>query len=99
MIAVHCEGQRVHEHPGRIKLQAGDVLLLEGGPSFIGKTAENDRAFALLAEVKNSAPPRLEALIPALIIAITILAIFTAGVNSLSVSALVASIAFLVIEQ
>ena len=92
VIAVHREGRRVHEHPGRIKLQAGDVLLLEAGPSFIGRSAENDRAFALLAEVKNSAPPRLELLIPALVIAVAMLAVFTAGVVELLVSALVASV-------
>mmetsp|Transcript_13946 Transcript_13946/g.31658 ORF Transcript_13946/g.31658 Transcript_13946/m.31658 type:complete len:1331 (-) Transcript_13946:148-4140(-) len=92
VIAVHREGRRVHEHPGRVKLQAGDVLLLEAGPSFIGKTAENDRAFALLAEVKNSAPPRLELLVPALIIALTMLIVFTAGVTSLLICALCASV-------
>lgn len=66
VIAVHREGKRVHEHPGQIKLHAGDVLLLEAGPSFIRKNAENDRSFALLAEVENSTPPRLRLLIPAL---------------------------------
>ena len=92
VIAVHREGKRVHEHPGRVKLQAGDVLLLEGGPSFLGKSVENVRAFALLAEVKDSAPPRLDLLIPALLIAITMLAVFTAGVTSLLTCALVASV-------
>ena len=66
VIAVHREGKRIHDHPGTIKLQAGDVLLLEAGPTFIERNKDNDRSFALLAEVDNSAPPRLRFLIPAL---------------------------------
>ncbi|KAL7576540.1 hypothetical protein ACA910_018036 [Epithemia clementina (nom. ined.)] len=92
VIAVHREGKRVHEHPGRVKLQAGDVLLLEAGPSFLGRSVENDRAFALLAEVKDSAPPRLDLLIPALAIAVAMLAVFTAGVTSILICALVAAV-------
>jgi di/tricarboxylate transporter len=92
VIAVHREGKRVHEHPGKIKLQAGDVLLLEAGPSFLGKGAENDRSFALLAEVENSAPPRLRLLIPALVITAGMLIAFTADLTSLLVAGLVASI-------
>jgi hypothetical protein len=90
VIAVHREGQRVHEQPARIKLQAGDVLLLEAGPSFLGKGAENDRSFALLAEVEDSAPPRLRLLIPALAITAAMLIVFMAGVASLLVCGLVA---------
>ena len=68
VIAVHRDGNRVHEHPGKVKLQAGDVLLLEAGPTFIKKSVENNRSFALLAEVKDSAPPRLRLLLPALLL-------------------------------
>ena len=35
-------GRRVHEHPGRIKLQAGDVLLLEAGPTFLRQSIEKE---------------------------------------------------------
>eukprot|EP00526_Cylindrotheca_closterium_P004033 CAMPEP_0113606276 /NCGR_PEP_ID=MMETSP0017_2-20120614/2769_1 /TAXON_ID=2856 /ORGANISM="Cylindrotheca closterium" /LENGTH=1216 /DNA_ID=CAMNT_0000514811 /DNA_START=270 /DNA_END=3920 /DNA_ORIENTATION=- /assembly_acc=CAM_ASM_000147 len=93
VIAVHRDGNRVQEHPGKIKLQAGDVLLLEAGPTFIKKSMDQDRSFALLAEVKDSAPPRLRLLIPALTIAVAMLAVFTADIGtSLFVCALVASI-------
>jgi uncharacterized protein with PhoU and TrkA domain len=92
VIAVHREGKRVHDHPGKIKLQAGDVLLLEAGPTFIRKSVDHDRSFALLAEVQDSAPPRLSLLIPALVITAAMLVVFTAGVASLLVCALVASI-------
>jgi uncharacterized protein with PhoU and TrkA domain len=92
VIAVHREGSRVHEHPGRIKLHAGDVLLLEAGPSFIAKSGENDRSFALLSEVEDSAPPRLWLLVPALVLTVAMLAVYTAELTSLLVSALCAAI-------
>ena len=91
VIAVHRDGKRVQEHPGKIRLQAGDVLLLEAGPTFIKQNAEKDKSFALFAEVEDSAPPRLSLLIPALSLAIAMLAAYTAGVVSLLVSALIAS--------
>ena len=92
VIAVHRDGKRIHDHPGNIKLQAGDVLLLEAGPTFIKKSVDNDRSFALVAEVKDSAPPRLWLLVPALFITVVMLAVFTAGVAPLLVCALVASV-------
>lgn len=91
VIAVHREGKRIQEHPGNIKLQAGDVLLLEAGPTFIRQNAEKDNAFSLLSEVEDSAPPRLKLLVPALIITVAMLAIYTAELASLLVCALVAS--------
>ena len=75
VISVHREGHRIHEHPGNIKLHAGDVLLLEAGPTFIKKSANSDHAFALLAEVKDSAPPRMKYLIPALVLMVTMLVV------------------------
>uniref|UniRef100_A0A7S4EIS4 RCK C-terminal domain-containing protein n=1 Tax=Pseudo-nitzschia australis TaxID=44445 RepID=A0A7S4EIS4_9STRA len=91
VIAVHRDGARIHEHPGRIRLQAGDVLLLEAGPTFIKGSYDNDKSFTLLAEVEDSAPPRLELLIPALLLTVAMLAVYTAGVASLLVCALIAS--------
>jgi len=92
VIAVHREGKRIHDHPGSIVLQAGDVLLLEAGNTFIGKSAENERSFALLSEVKDSAPPRLRLLLPALLITGLMLAFATWQIVSLLVCALIASI-------
>ncbi len=91
VISVHREGKRVQEHPGKIKLQAGDVLLLEAGPSFLKQNADKDNSFSLLSEVEDSAPPRLKLLIPALLLSVAMLAVYTAGVTSLLVSALVTS--------
>jgi Trk K+ transport system NAD-binding subunit len=99
VISVHREGHRVHEHPGNIKLQAGDVLLLEAGPTFIKRTANDDHAFALLAEVKDSAPPRLRYLIPAAIIlvAMLVVTVFEFDVAPLLVCALFAAIVMVAI--
>jgi uncharacterized protein with PhoU and TrkA domain len=91
VIAVHREGKRIQEHPGKIKLQAGDVLLLEAGPSFVKQNAENDKSFSLLAEVEDSKPPRLKMLIPSLVLAIAMLAVYTANVASLLICSLVAA--------
>ena len=89
----HCSiGKRIHDHPGNIVLQAGDVLLLEAGSTFIGKSAENERSFALLSEVKDSAPPRLALLVPALLITLVMLIVATLGIASLLLCALVAAI-------
>ena len=92
VIAVHREGNRVHEHPGNIKLQAGDVLLLEAGPTFISKNAENNRSFALLAEVEDSAPPRLRLFALAVFLTVTMLVVYTAQGTSLLITALIAGI-------
>lgn len=92
VIAVQREGNRVHEHPGIIKLQAGDVLLLEAGPSFFTDKVQHDRSFALVAEVKDSAPPRMRMLIPALILTLGAYACFMAKLSQLIGCAMVAVI-------
>jgi len=45
---------------------AGDVMLLEAGPSFVQKHSKNGKSFALVSVVENSTPPRLRMFIPAL---------------------------------
>lgn len=75
VVAIHREGKRMYDHPGNIKLQAGDVLLLEAGSTFIKGSAEHDRSFTLLAEVEDSKPPRLMYLIPALLITFVMIAV------------------------
>ena len=93
VISVHREGKRIHEHPGNIKLFAGDVLLLEAGPTFFKRTANDHHTFALLAEVKDSAPPRMRYLIPAVVVTAAMLIVYTLEIASLLVCALMASIA------
>jgi di/tricarboxylate transporter len=86
----------VQEHPGNIRLQAGDVLLLEAGPSFMTNKVQHDRSFALVAEVKDSAPPRLRMLIPALILTVGAYACYVAKLSSLFGTAMVAAILMVV---
>ncbi|KAL7471141.1 hypothetical protein ACHAXS_011441 [Conticribra weissflogii] len=89
VIAVHRDGTRVQDHPGNIKLQAGDVLLLEAGPTFISRNTDNQQSFALISEVADSKPPRLNKLIPAIVLTVIMLAVVTAGVGNLLVSGLI----------
>mmetsp|Transcript_26730 Transcript_26730/g.53353 ORF Transcript_26730/g.53353 Transcript_26730/m.53353 type:complete len:1289 (+) Transcript_26730:191-4057(+) len=89
VIAVHRDGTRVQDHPGNIKLQAGDVLLLEAGPTFISRNTDNQQSFALISEVADSKPPRLNKLIPAVVLTVIMLAVVTAGVGNLLVSGLI----------
>ncbi|KAG7362296.1 TrkA-C domain containing protein [Nitzschia inconspicua] len=97
VIAVHRDGARIHELPGRIKLQAGDVLLLEAGPTFIQGKADSAQAFSLLAEVEDSAPPRLNMLLPAVFLTVLMLALTTAQLAPLIVLALLVSFVFVAI--
>eukprot|EP00956_Cyclotella_meneghiniana_P028098 scaffold64738_cov66-Cyclotella_meneghiniana.AAC.3 len=85
VIAVHRDGTRVQDHPGKVKLQAGDVLLLEAGPTFIANNQDNQHSFALISEVKDSKPPRLNKLIPATVMVVLMLALVTVGISSLLV--------------
>jgi di/tricarboxylate transporter len=57
ILAVHRQGVRVTEKVGDIRLQAGDVLLIEGRSEF-AHARQRDPNFALIAEVEDSAPPR-----------------------------------------
>jgi len=59
IIAVHRQGERIPSKIGDIEIQAGDALLLEAHPSFVGRY-RNDPTFALVSEVANSSPPRHE---------------------------------------
>jgi len=92
VIAVHREGKRVQDHPGNIMLHAGDVLLLEAGPSFMSNKFQQGSAFALVAEVENSAPPRMRMLIPALILTFGAYGCYMAGLSELIGCAMVAAI-------
>jgi len=92
VIAINRGGRRLHEHPGKVKLRAGDVLLLEAGPSFIKNKTINDNSFTLLSEVKNSAPPRLRMLIPTLVITVAMILVDAFIVKEIFASAVLASI-------
>lgn len=65
------------------------VLLLEAGPTFISRNTDNQHSFALISEVADSKPPRLDKLIPAIVLVVAMLAVVTAGVSSLLVCGLI----------
>lgn len=91
VIAVQREGVRIHEHAGNIVLRAGDVLLLEAGPSF-STSSMHDSSFIMVSDVKDSAPPRLRMLIPALVLTIGAYVCYMAKVASLWGCGMVAAI-------
>ena len=65
------------------------MLLLEAGPTFIQRNVDNQHSFALISKVRDSKPPRLEKLIPAVILVVAMLAVVMAGVSSLLVCGLI----------
>ena len=90
IIAVQRSGGRIQAKIGDIVLQAGDVLLLDTGSSFL-RLYKADPAFALVSEIENSAPPQFEKLLPACGTAVVMIAVFVAGAMDLFVAALLAS--------
>jgi uncharacterized protein with PhoU and TrkA domain len=42
VVDVNRGGDKIYEHPGRIKLQAGDTLLLEARPTLTKGNADSD---------------------------------------------------------
>jgi hypothetical protein len=70
---------------------------MEASPAFMQNNADNSRCFALLSEIKDSAPPRLKLLVPALLLAVAMLAVYTAGVAPLITTALLASAGMVII--
>lgn len=59
VIAVSRNSERVNEHLGDIRLQAGDTLLLEARPAFIERH-RNARDFLLVSAIPDSARLRFE---------------------------------------
>jgi len=90
IIAVQRSGGRIQAKIGDIVLQAGDVLLLDTGSSFL-KLYKSDPAFALVSEIENSAPPQFEKLLPACGTAVVMIITFVVGALDLFVAALLAS--------
>jgi len=67
VIAVARSGERLRQKIGDIVLQPGDTLLLEARPSFV-QQQRNSRDFFLVSRLENSAPPRHERAVVALVI-------------------------------
>jgi di/tricarboxylate transporter len=57
VIAVHRNGERIHQKIGDIALRPGDTLLLETSPRFV-RQRRNSRDFFLVSHVPDSTPRR-----------------------------------------
>lgn len=90
VIAVHREGARVHSRIGDVVLHPGDVLLLDAGSDF-RSSARAQGAFALISVLDDSTPPRLRLLIPALMCALAMIALYTFKVIELFTAAVLAA--------
>jgi len=92
IIAINRGGKRMQEHPGKVQLQGGDVLLLEAGPSFVSKNNNSGRSFVLVSEVENSTPPRLKMLLPAVVLTLIMIVVSSVGWTSLLIASVVTGI-------
>jgi len=95
IIAVHRRGERINEKVGDIVLEIGDTLLLETTASF-ERAHRNGNTFALVSEVRGSAPPRHDRAWIATVILVAMVAANAAGLLPLLTSALLATGAMLV---
>jgi di/tricarboxylate transporter len=95
IIAVHRRGERIQKKVGDIILETGDTLLLETDTSFERKH-RNDGTFALVSEVRGSAPPRHDRAWIATVILVLMVAANAAGLLPLLTSALLATGAMLI---
>jgi len=97
VIAVHREGQRIHDLIANIKLQAGDVLLMEVGDVFMSNKSKYDSTFVLIAQVKDSSPPRFRMLFPALFLTCAAYGCYIAKLSTLFGTGLAAAILMVVL--
>lgn len=90
ILAVHRQGVRVTETKvGDIRLQAGDVLLIESHPDF-AQARQRDPNFALIAEVEDSTPPRHDRAWLAAVILFLMVLVNASGVMNLMTASLTA---------
>eukprot|EP00775_Hariotina_reticulata_P001808 gene1808-2141_t len=58
VIGLHRQGVRIIGDINNVPLQAGDVLLLEAGPTFLKDIAPDNPCFSLVHEMVGTQPPR-----------------------------------------
>lgn len=90
IIAIARNGERLNKKIGDIKLRAGDMLLLEGYPTFI-EQQHNSRDFYLVSEVSGYHAPRFERAGISLLIVILMVLAVTFGLFSMLEAALLAA--------
>jgi len=87
VVAIQRGSERVHELPANVKLQTGDVLLVEAGSTFVENQGNNYRTFALVSEVENSSPPRPRLFLLCALMIVASLAVAGSGIRSLLITA------------
>ncbi|KAI2489071.1 divalent anion Na symporter [Fragilaria crotonensis] len=92
IISVQRSGDRVHEHPGKVKLQTGDALLIQAGPMFVNQHRGNYETFALVTEVENSSPPRPRFFLLAVVLIITSLVVAGLEIRELLITAAIVGV-------
>jgi uncharacterized protein with PhoU and TrkA domain len=92
VIAIQRGSERIHELPARVKLQMGDVLLVEAGPTFVQKQGADYRIFALVSEVENSSPPRPRLFLLCAVMIVASLTVAGLEIRSLLVTASIVGI-------
>ena len=96
VVAVHRGGQRISGKIGDIVLHAGDTLLLETSSGF-ARAYRNSPDFYLVSEVHDSAPPRYEKAVPALIVLMILVATVTFGILPMVTAALLAAFTVIIL--
>lgn len=92
IIAIARNGERLHKKIGDIKLRAGDMLLLEGYPSFIDQQ-HNSRDFYLVSQVSGYHAPRYErAGLASLVVVLMVLSVSFGWFTMLEASLLAAGL-------
>ena len=76
-------------------MRAGDTLLLEASPGFV-RAYRNSPDFYLVSEVPNSAPPRYQKTLPAMLILIALVVTVTLGIFPMITASLLAASAVIV---
>jgi di/tricarboxylate transporter len=92
IISIQRGGDRVHEHPGKVRLQTGDALLIQAGPMFVKQHRGNYETFALVTEVENSSPPRPRFFLLSVALIAASLAVAGAEVRNLLITAAIVGI-------
>jgi len=94
IIAVSRQGARVETKVGDIRLEPGDVLLLETHPQFVRKH-RRDPSFLLVSEVEGSEAPRHDRAWRAGLVLVAMVGVNASGLLPLSIAALTAAGAML----
>jgi di/tricarboxylate transporter len=92
VIAIQRGSERVHEHPGKVKLQTGDALLIQAGPSFLKQNQNDYKTFALVSEVENSSPPRPRLFLLCVVLIVASLVVAGLEIRSLLITASIVGI-------